>query len=206
MNYRNEQAHDWLLIGLVKELNSIGRIDIVSDTFGTGNLGHLERAQRRQPFDVELTFSNLSIAVETKVDSDESGRWGNQTWQTIRIANDAQSLRYLKQDLVFLFITYGTSEFYTKPYKSGAASPVFKHIGLDDMVIMVDSALKLPLQRLNEYQEWLTLMRTEQNKRKESIRLLQLFSDFRNQYLDIHGENQAQVRADQKDTGRQQPR
>lgn len=57
MNYRDEQTHDWLLIWLVQELNSIGQLGIVSSIFGTGKLVQLDRAQRRQPFDVELTFA-----------------------------------------------------------------------------------------------------------------------------------------------------
>jgi len=141
-------------------MNSIGQIDIVSNAFGTSDLGQLEHAQRRQPFDVELTFSNLSLVIETKVDSDESGRW-EPTWQTNRIVDNAKSLQYLKEEKVFLFITYGTSEFYTKPYQPGAASPSFKHIGLDVMIAMVDSALKFTLQRKDEYQQWLSLMLVE---------------------------------------------
>lgn len=187
MNYRDEQTHDWLLIGLAKDLNRINRVDLLSTAFGIGDLGHLERAKRRKPFDVELTFSNISIVVETKVDSDEGGRW-DQTWQTIGIANNADTLGYLKDNKVFIFLTYGTSEFYTKPYQQGAASPQFKHIGLDSMIDFVGSTVSLPLQRLDEYQKWLSLMRIEKQKRNNAVYLLQSFSSFRKQYLDIHGD------------------
>ncbi len=188
MNYRDEQTHDWLLIGLIEELNSIGQLNILSKAFGVDNLTQLERAQRRQPFDIELTFSNLSLIIETKVDSDEGGRW-NQAWQTNRIVESANSVNYLKDEKVFLFITYGTSEFYTKPYNTGAASQEFRNVGLDAMIELMESALKFPLQRKDDYQQWLKLMYIEKDKRLRAIHLLQSFSIFRNQYLSIHGEN-----------------
>jgi len=41
----------------------------LSEAFGIPFPEGLERAQRRQLFDVELTFTNFSWVVETKVDS-----------------------------------------------------------------------------------------------------------------------------------------
>ena len=139
MNYRNEKEHDWLLIDLVEQLEKKGRLDIVAKAFDIED--RLERpvhAQRRRPFDVELTFPNLSIVIETKVDADENGRRGDE-WQTDGIEKKSGSLDYLRSKKEFRFITYGTSEFYTKPYKTGPHSSKFKHVRLNDMIDLVDS-------------------------------------------------------------------
>ncbi|WP_045217388.1 hypothetical protein [Desulfonatronovibrio magnus] len=188
MNYKNEQTHDWLLVWLVEDLDGIGKLDVVESAFGTPPLGNLEHAQRRKPFDIELTFENLSVVVETKVDSDESGRW-NQDWQTNRIVTTSESLHYLKEQKEFLFITYGTSEFYTKPYKAGAGSGRFRHIGLNVMIDLVENSLKYNLPRKKEYQEWIHFMRIERDKRINAFSLLRQFSVFREKYLAFHGEN-----------------
>ena len=75
IDYRHERDHDALLIRLVQDLDGHGRLDLLRNAFSIDeSLGKLERAQHRQPFDVELTFENLSIVVESKVDSDENGR------------------------------------------------------------------------------------------------------------------------------------
>lgn len=75
MNYKKEIYHDNLLISLVEDLNTRGELDIVRQAFNIeNNLGQLRLAKRRRDFDVELTFSNLSVVIETKVDSDEDGR------------------------------------------------------------------------------------------------------------------------------------
>lgn len=188
MNYRSEREHDEQLICLIKNLDNHGRLDIVERGFGISNrLGELQYATHRGPFDVELTFTNLSIVVESKVDSDEGGRWDPE-WQTERIAREAPAINYLKASKEYRFITYGTSEFYTKPYKQGPASDCFKHIGLDRMIDMVDSANNV-LPQCNKREDWLQLMRVEQEKRNKAVELLQSFSNFRDMYLGIHGEN-----------------
>lgn len=188
MNYTREREHDEQLICLIKNLDNHGRLDIVERGFGiNAHLGRLQHAAHRRPFDVELTFTNLSIVVESKVDSDEGGRWDPE-WQTERIAREASNINYLKASKEYCFITYGTSEFYTKPYEQGPASACFKHIDLDCMIDMVDSANRV-LTRCNKREDWLQLMRVEQEKRNKAVKLLQLFSNFRDGYLDIHGEN-----------------
>lgn len=195
MNYKDEKDHDKHLMSLVKDLATERQLDIVRQAFNIeNNLEQLKRARRRKRFDVELTFSNLSVVIETKVDSDENGRWEKE-WQTDCIVEKTRDLDYLNKNKIYLFITYGTSEFYTKPYKAGPASSDFKHVGLDCMIRLVDSALQphvlpdLPENRAREYQEWLQLMKIEQEKRNKAVELLQSFSTFRTQYLKIHGEN-----------------
>lgn len=188
MDYKHEKDHDDLLISLVKNLNTRGQLDIVGQAFNIeNNLEQLTHAQRRKVFDVELTFSNLSVVIETKVDSDEDGRW-EEEWQTDRIVRLTRN--DLREDKIYLFITYGTSEFYTKPYKAGPASSDFKHVGLDRMIELVDSAVRvLPEDTAEKYQEWLRLMKIEREKREKAVELLQYFSTFRTQYLTIHDEN-----------------
>ena len=128
MNYRNEKEHDYLLIEIVKDLNSQNRLDILEKVLKIKDgLGNLERARPRRPFDVELTFSNLSIAIETKVDSDEGGQLEDER-QTEHIEREASNYGYLKPKKEFRFITYGTSEYYTKPYKTGPASLKYLNI------------------------------------------------------------------------------
>lgn len=187
-NYRNERYHDEQLICLVIQLNDYDQLRILEGPFlMEDHLGELKRAKHRKPFDVELTFSNLSIIVETKVDSDEGGRW-DQEWQTEKIVRESSSYGYLEAQKKFRFITYGTSEFYTKPYEAGPASPEFVHIGLECMIDLVESATKVlpPCEKRNE---WVRLMKIEREKRSKSIQLLPVFSEFRTHYLDIHCDN-----------------
>ena len=199
MNYRVEREHDYLLIEMANALQEVGRSDLLRNGLRIeAELGALERAQRRQPFDVELTFENLSVVIETKVDGDEDGRWGgdngDQEWQTTRIVVRANELGYLQPAREFRFITYGTSEFYVKPidgeqpsdYRSGPYSAEFEHIGLDDMIELVDSADRV-LAGCPARTEWLRLMRVEQKKRNEAPDLLRSFAPFRSQYLEIDG-------------------
>ena len=187
-NYRDEKYHDRQLICLVKQLSERDQLRILEGAFSIeDSLGELERAQRRRPFDVELTFSNLSIVVETKVDSDENGRWGKE-WQTEKIVRESYSRGFLKAKKEFRFLTYGTSEFYTKPYEAGPASPKFVHISLERMIRLVESATKV-LPPCQKRKEWVQLMKIEKEKRSKSIQLLRVFSEFRTDYLDIHCDN-----------------
>ena len=188
IDYRHERDHDALLIRLVQDLDGHGRLDLLRNAFSIDeSLGKLERAQHRQPFDVELTFENLSIVVESKVDSDENGRGGGE-WQTDKIVRESEDLWYLKSNKKFRYTTYGSSEFYTKPYYAGPASSEFKHIVLNSMIDFVVDANEV-LEPCKERREWLRLMIIEREKRNKSLELLQHFSRFRKHYLDIHGDN-----------------
>ena len=185
-NYNNEREHDLCLIDLVRALDGASRLDIFRDAFRIEeDLGPLRWSERRRAFDVELEFANLSIAIETKVHSDEGGR-DEEQWQTERIAEQRRGVRGQ-----CFFITYGTSEFYTKPYEPGSASPEFQHIPLDRMIHLVESSLAaLPqIGQSTDSVEWLRLMRLEKEKREKAQELLHLFAQFRTRYLEVHGEN-----------------
>ncbi len=185
-NYNNEQEHDWCLIYLVRALDETGRLDIFRDAFRIEeDLGPLRWSGRRRAFDVELEFANLSVAIETKVHSNEDGGDGEQ-WQTERIAEQRRGVRGQN-----FFITYGTSEFYTKPYEPGPASPEFQHITLERMIHLVESSLAaLPqIRQSTDSVEWLRLMRLEKEKREKAQELLHSFAQFRTRYLEVHGEN-----------------
>ena len=195
MDYKLERKHDELLIALVKKLaKTKDGLKIVEEYFKVKKLCPLKWAIHRKPFDVELTFENLSIIVESKVDSDEGGRWDNE-WQTERTVKACSEIDYLKRDLQegkhYRFITYGTSEFYTKNYKAGPASSEFQHIGLDQMIRFVCSAIKdmKECEKRQEWQQWLGQMKIEQNKRSNRIKLLQSYAMFRKKYLEIQNEN-----------------
>ena len=188
MNYSIEHEHDSLLIQLVNDLCEIDRLDVVENTFDVTIQGKSCVAIRRRPFDVELTFENLSIIIETKVDSDEAGRWPDQEWQTDTIVRNCDNLHYLKKDKHYRFITYGTSEFYTKDCKAGSASSEFQHIGLDRIVALINESEKLLSPRM-ERTNWLNQMYIEQEKRKNASKLLQSYSRFRKEYIEIHKEN-----------------
>lgn len=185
-NYNKEREHDLCLISLVGALDEAGRLDIFRDAFRIEeDLGPLRWSGRRRAFDVELEFANLSVAVETKVHSDEGGRWAEQ-WQTERIAKKRRGVKGQN-----FFITYGISEFYTKPYELGPASPEFQHIPLDRMIHLVESSIAaLPqVGQTTDLVEWLRLMRLEKEKREKAQELLHSFAQFRTRYLEIHGEN-----------------
>ena len=185
-NYNNEREHDLCLISLVTVLDEAGRLDIFRNAFRIEeDLGPLRWSGRRRAFDVELEFTNLSVAIETKVHSDEGGRWSEQ-WQTEHIAEQRREVKGL-----CLFITYGISEFYTKPYEPGPASPEFQHIPLERMIHLVESSLAaLPqIGQSTDSVEWLRLMRLEKEKREKAQELLHSFAQFRTRYLEVHGEN-----------------
>ena len=188
MNYNIEREHDWCLICLVNALDKAGRLDILRDAFRIEeDLGCLKWSGRRRKFDVELQFANLFVAIETKVHSDEGGRWPeSELWQTERIAKERKEVKGL-----CFFITYGTSEFYTKPYKTGPASPEFQHVPLERMIYLVESSIAA-LPQIGEnpgLAEWLRLMRLEKEKREKAQELLHSFAEFRTRYLEVHGEN-----------------
>ena len=194
MNYRREREHDERLIELVHALENADRLDLLADTFQIqGDLGALNNAQHRRPFDVELTFDQLSIVIESKVDSDENGRWNRPShWQTDAIVNNAPGLDYLNQEIVYRYITYGTSELYSKAverdgqtqYMSGPASGEFMHIHLDQMIDLVTNANDF-LSYCDRRDRWLKLMCIEQTKRAEALNQLRLFAHFRTTYLAI---------------------
>ena len=186
MNYNVEREHDRCLISLVKELDIAGRLDIFKNSFRIDkDLGPLTWAGCRRAFDVELKFANLSVAVETKVHSDESGRW-SETWQTKRIAEERRRVGGL-----CFYITYGTSEFYTKCYKTGPASPEFQHVSLERMMHLVESSLATvpKIRQRPDIVEWFQLMTIEKEKRDKAQELLRSFSVFRARYLEVLGEN-----------------
>ncbi len=188
INYRKEKYHDDLLIQLVKDLDGCNRLDLLGKALDIQIPDEkLERAKNRGPFDVEITLQNLSIVVESKVDSDESGRWDGE-WQTDRIVEKSESLNYLEPRKQFRYITYGTSEYYTKPYEEGPHSPEFKHIGLNRMIDLVADSEKV-LEPCEERRQWLRSMKIEKEKRRQAIPLLRSFSKFRKEYLAIGGDN-----------------
>ena len=185
-NYNNEREHDCCLISLVKELNKAGRLDIFREGFRIErDLGPLKWAVHRRDFDVELEFANLSVAIETKVHSDEGGRW-LESWQTEGIAEQRRKVKGL-----CFYITYGASDFYTKPYEMGPASTEFQHISLETMIHLVESSLVAVPQigQRTDSAEWLRLMTIENEKREKAQELLHSFSVFRERYLDVHGDN-----------------
>ena len=185
-NYSIETQHDWCLISLVGKLDQADRIDIFQNSFRIErDLGRLIWAGRRRAFDVELTFEDLSIAIETKVHSDERGRW-SESWQTKSIAEQRRNLKGLS-----FYITYGDSEFYTKPYETGPASPDFHHVTLERMISLVQSSLTaIPqIKESTDSVEWLRLMMIEREKREKAQELLHSFSEFRIRYLKIYEVN-----------------
>lgn len=194
MNYRIEREHDERLIELVEGLENGGHSGLLADAFQIPRqLGALQNAQRRQPFDVELTFEHLSIVVESKVDSDENGRWSDpQQWQTDEIINNVQGLDYLNPNIAYRYITYGTSEFYSKAakrngqpqYVLGPAAGEFIHLRLDRMIDLVRHAEEV-LPPCVRRRDWLELMGIERRKREEALELLRQFAGFRASYLDI---------------------
>ena len=193
MDYRIEKTHDEQLIEIVERLNEVGKLPIFSRYFSLPELGSLSNAQRRRPFDVELSFENLSVIVETKVDSAEGYR--DDTWQTSQIVEDSQELNYLNESLnerkQYFYITYGTSEFYTKQrengdglHMNGPYSDQFEHITLNRMIEFVQLA-DSQLPQCDTRYEWLKLMRFEKKRRGLAAELLKEFSNFRKKYLEI---------------------
>ena len=192
MNYKNEREHNEKLICLVEMLNEHEQLNLFTQAFGLPECGELERAAHRQPYDVELTFANYSVVIETKVDSDEGGRW-EDIWQTTQIVQNTENLPYLHKERYYWFITYGTSEFYTKhghedaenDHHIGPFDDRFSHIELIQMIEFVELTNNI-LPQCDAREEWLNLMQIEQAKRNAAPDLLVEFSQFRNHYLDIH--------------------
>ena len=192
MNYENERDHDENLIRLVEMLNEHEQLNLFTQAFNLPECGELECATRCRPFDVELTFANYFVVIETKVDSDEGGRW-DDVWQTTQIVQIAENLPYLHEEKHYRLITYGTSEFYTKhghedaanDHHTGPFDDRFGHIELTQMIEFVESTNNI-LPQCDAREEWLNLMRIEQAKRDAAPDLLVEFGRIRNHYLDIH--------------------
>ena len=181
MNFRDEREHDSLLMDLVRELDRAMQIPLFEGVLGLPPLGRLLNAQRRKAYDVEFTFEQRRLLIETKVDSDEGHRWEAQKdrakWQTNCMAALAH-----KGD-VCLFITYGFAEFFTKPYEFGAAAETSKvrHVKLDSMVDLLSKAM--PVVDNDRTREWLEILRIEQKKRLAMPAVLSQFGKLRRQYL-----------------------
>jgi hypothetical protein len=103
MNFRHENEHDQRFMTLVRSLNGINRLDVLEKCLNLPKLGELQKVQRRKAFDVEVVFSERRLLVETKVDSDEGGRWDavddSAAWQTNQIVAKAQELWRDKETL-----------------------------------------------------------------------------------------------------------
>ncbi|MCL6478678.1 MAG: hypothetical protein K6T65_09715 [Peptococcaceae bacterium] len=198
MNFRDEREHDRMLISLLEELNQVGRLDVFASHFLSNgfSLGQLVSTRRRQLFDREITFENLSCILEIKVDSDEDGRWTGK-WQTERIFDGVKQMDGFKEKKEFMFLTFGTSEFYTKltsnGVRNGPASKEFKHIKLQTILNFVNDALALlkkqgVSQGIERWEIWKAMLETEVLKRKNYKSLLSRFADFRRSYLGVTGE------------------
>ena len=194
MNYKSERDHDEKLIRLVEMLNEHKQLNLFTQAFDLPECGELEYAAHRKPFDVELAFANYSVVIESKVDSDESGRWSDPLiWQTTQIVEETENLYYLHQERHYRFITYGTSEFYTKhghedannDHHIGPFDNQFSHITLIQMINFVELTNNF-LPPCIAREEWLDLMQIEQAKRDAAPGLLTEFGQFRKHYLDIH--------------------
>jgi hypothetical protein len=186
MNFRNEREHDEGLIELIRNLDQKERLDVLETSLGLPTLGRLNNAQRRRAFDVELEFRQRRLLVETKVDSDERGRWkaidDAAAWQTNRIAAQA------RDGDVCLFITYGFAEFFTKWFDFGAAAgpTQVRHVKLDNMIDLLAKAA--PILNSQRVSDWLTALQVEQQKRRAMPAVLSAFAKFRRTYLQIAGE------------------
>jgi len=192
-NFRSEFEHDQLLISLVRDLSSAGFLDIVQRHFrpdNIGNLGNLECSKRTRLFDVELTFSHVSLIIESKVDSEE-GR-DKDMWQTTRIFEQSQNLPSLKEEKRYYFITYGTSEFYTKKctdgnFRRGPGDHRFHHVGLESIFKFVRESLDclVSCDKVSPYRDWLLELERELTIRSEASSLLTTYATFRRQYLNL---------------------
>ncbi|MDQ2802314.1 MAG: hypothetical protein M3Y41_06395 [Pseudomonadota bacterium] len=173
-------------MSLIRQLDQADRLDIFETSLRLPALGRLKDVRRRQAFDVEAAFIERRLLIETKVDSDEGGRWAAATdypaWQSNKIAACA------KEGDVCLFITYGFSEFFTKWFDFGPAAPAsrVRHVGLDPMVALLEEAE--PILCDPGLSAWLTALRSEQRKRLELPAVLSAFANFRRTYLHIAGE------------------
>jgi hypothetical protein len=189
MNFRTEREHDERFMALIEKLDSAGRLDVLESGLNLPPLGQLKALRRRQAFDVEGTFSQRRLLFETKVDSDEGGRWEAKNdpsqWQTEKI------IALAGENDICLFITYGFSEFFTKPFGFGpaAAAKGFRHVTLDMMVSLLAAALAIS-PRANDplLAEWASVLGLEQRKRRGILNVLSTFANFRRSYLRIAGD------------------
>jgi hypothetical protein len=185
-NFRNEREHDERFMTLIRGLDQANRLDLLEQSLNLPPLGRLRNIQRRRAFDVEAGFETRRLLVETKVDSDEGGRWDAvddpAAWQTNQIAAQA------RDGDVCLFVTYGFAEFFTKWFDFGAAAGALRvrHVKLDEMVVLVANAE--PVVRDPSVSDWLAILRAEQRKRVAVPTLLSAFADFRRTYLQIEGD------------------
>lgn len=187
LSFRYESDHDERFMKLIEALQRATRLDLLEQHLGLPTLGPLKGIRRRKAYDVHAEFAHRSLIVETKVDSDENNRWEAidvpDVWQTERIAS-----QHAAECDCCLFITYGFSEFYTKPpvrYDPGPASARFKHITLDMMIDLLRAAqAALPGAVAAD---WLPALEIEQQQRAAAARHLGAFDEFRRHYLDIGG-------------------
>ncbi len=186
MNFRDERQHDKHLMTLIQLMASIKKLDVLETKLCLPMLGDLISVRHRKAFDVELVFEKRRIMIETKVDSDEGGRWpaisDPNVWQTNKMRALATN------GDICLYITYGFAEYFTKWFDFGSAAGAsqVRHITLDAVIELLECAL--PLLSNPALDKWLLVLRSEQAKRQEVPELLALFALFRRRYLQISGD------------------
>jgi len=197
VDFSSEREHNELLVSLIRELGEIDRLDVFEQRFLNGRQVGKLRWAKFEPygrlFDVELCFDLLRCVIESKVDQDESGA-DSPLWQTERIYQKCRAISCSEpKDEEYLFITYGSSEFYIKKATSGRvgsgpACQFFRHIGLEQVAEFVRSAIdvvksaRLPIC---QFQEWLDLLEHERDVRRNAKALLRRLAAFRRDYLKI---------------------
>ena len=174
MNYfkqfKNERFHDQNLIALIQILNNKKRIDLFEKMIDleVGVLGNFISGIKKRDFDILLEFENYKIIIETKVDSEEGRR--EKLWQTEWIYK-----AYFGKNRIFLYITYGLSEYYIKErdnqnYGNGPFSTKFLHVGCTKIHNFIKDALfecKIESSNLLEWEKWLDfeLIKREENSK-----------------------------------------
>lgn len=185
-DFKKERFHDENLIEILKVLSENNRIDLFESLIGAnhGDLGLYKWGSKKRDFDILLEFENYNILIETKVDSPEGNTKG--LWQTDKIYKNFIN-RWNDKKLIFIYLTYGLSEFYIKEksngeYRNGAYNNIFIHIICSQIYNFINQSINecsITDNRLITWRDWIQF---EIIKRNDNVEYLKNINEILKRY------------------------
>lgn len=180
-DFKNERFHDENLIKLIEELATINKLSEFEELIGLnpGDCGRFIAGYKKRDFDVLLEFQSYNIVIETKVDSPEDR--SNNQWQTDRIYENFHN-QWNNKKKIFVYLTYGLSEFYIKEkqngeYSNGAFNTSFRHIKCSQIHNFIEQSINENNIKNDELIIWNNWLRFEISKREQVSEYLKSVND-----------------------------
>lgn len=185
-DFKRERFHDEQLQRVVEILKTQNKIYLFEELIQVpiGSLGNYWYGCNKRDFDVLLEFGNCCILIETKVDSPEGS--DKSGWQTSRVYNQYQA-KWIEKPNIFIYLTYGLSEFYIKhrdngTFSNGPHCTAHKHITCAQFQYFLSKAIVECHITDNVIVEWNKWLSFELTKRAQNTEFIQLTNAILSKY------------------------